>query len=98
MQQLQLITSPHCPCNNDFLTTVPLRGGPPLLAFSDFVCWGKTGHWLGGGCTGSSPEEGTGWVKSLGLTVQDMPVSAAGVSGRPQSRGDLLCPHVLLFP
>lgn len=33
MQQLQLITSPHCPCNNDFLTTVQLRGVPPLLAF-----------------------------------------------------------------
>lgn len=58
---------------------------------------GKEGA-LAGGCTGSSPEEGAGWVKSLGLTVQDMPESTAGVSGRPQSRGDLLCPRVLLFP
>lgn len=48
MQQLQLISSPHGPCNNGFLTAVHLREQPLPQALWDGVWWGKGGHQLGG--------------------------------------------------
>lgn len=49
MQQLQRTTGPHCPCNNDFLTTVQLRG-KPLWPFR--LWWGKRAP------------AGVGWVQA----------------------------------
>lgn len=85
VQQLQLITGPHCPCNSDFLTTVQLRGKPPLWPFRTSV--GKEGHQLGWGWAQAPVLRRAqgGW--RLCGSVQDTLASAAGVSGRPQSRG-----------
>lgn len=58
MQQLQLISSPHGPCNNGFLTAVHLREQSLPQALWDGVWRGKGGHhWEGHSIPG--PGEGT---------------------------------------
>ena len=102
------ITSPHCPCNSDFLTAVHWRGSPLFWPFRTLV--GKEGAPAGVGVGGYKIQSWGG--RRVGEVSVAHSAGYAGercsglagprcqVSGRPLSRGRqrLLCPRVLLFP